>query len=89
MSSIPIALTIAGSGSGGGAGIQAGLKSFSANRVYGASVLTALTAQNTRGVTAIYDVPPQFIKDQMDAVFSDNFLAGEIKRFTKKVDATG
>ncbi|MCV0426993.1 MAG: bifunctional hydroxymethylpyrimidine kinase/phosphomethylpyrimidine kinase [Roseibium sp.] len=66
-----IALTIAGSDSGGGAGIQADLKSFSANGVYGASVLTALTAQNTLGVTAIHDVPPDFVRAQMDAVYSD------------------
>ncbi len=71
MKSIPIALTIAGSDSGGGAGIQADLKSFSANRVYGASVITALTAQNTMGVTGIHDVPPEFIIEQIDAVFSD------------------
>ncbi|MBS8260238.1 bifunctional hydroxymethylpyrimidine kinase/phosphomethylpyrimidine kinase [Roseibium polysiphoniae] len=66
-----IAVTIAGSDSGGGAGIQADLKSFSANGVYGASVLTALTAQNTLGVTGIQDVAPDFIRAQMDAVFSD------------------
>ncbi len=66
-----IALTIAGSDSGGGAGIQADLKTFSALGVYGASVLTALTAQNTLGVSAIHDVPTDFIKAQMDAVFSD------------------
>ena len=66
-----IAVTIAGSDSGGGAGIQADLKSFSANGVYGASVLTALTAQNTLGVTAIHDVPTDFIRAQMDAVYSD------------------
>jgi len=66
-----IALTIAGSDSGGGAGIQADLKTFSACGVYGASVLTALTAQNTLGVTAIHDVPVDFIKAQMNAVFSD------------------
>ncbi len=66
-----IAVTIAGSDSGGGAGIQADLKTFSALGVYGASVLTALTAQNTRGVTAIHDVPPDFIRAQIDAVFSD------------------
>lgn len=71
MSKIPIALTIAGSDSGGGAGIQADLKSFSANRVYGASVLTALTAQNTLGVTGVHDVPVDFITAQMDSVFSD------------------
>ncbi|AVT78047.1 hydroxymethylpyrimidine/phosphomethylpyrimidine kinase [Rhodopseudomonas palustris] len=72
---IPIALTIAGSDSGGGAGIQADLKSFSANRVYGASVITALTAQNTRGVTAIHDVPAAFVTAQIDAVFSDLAVA--------------
>ncbi len=66
-----IAVTVAGSDSGGGAGIQADLKTFSALGVYGASVLTALTAQNTRGVTAIHDVPTEFIRAQMDAVFSD------------------
>jgi hydroxymethylpyrimidine/phosphomethylpyrimidine kinase len=67
----PIALTIAGSDSGGGAGIQADLKTFSALGVYGASVITALTAQNTKGVTAIHDVPPDFVTAQIDAVFSD------------------
>lgn len=71
MSNIPIVLTIAGSDSGGGAGIQADLKSFAANRTYGASVITALTAQNTKGVTAIHDVPSDFITAQLDAVFSD------------------
>ncbi|ETR76499.1 phosphomethylpyrimidine kinase [Afipia sp. P52-10] len=68
---IPIALTIAGSDSGGGAGIQADLKTFSALGVYGASVITALTAQNTLGVTGIHDTPPDFITAQLDAVFSD------------------
>ena len=66
-----IAVTIAGSDSGGGAGIQADLKTFSALGVYGASVLTALTAQNTLGVSAIHDVPPDFVAAQIDAVFSD------------------
>jgi hydroxymethylpyrimidine/phosphomethylpyrimidine kinase len=66
-----IALTIAGSDSGGGAGIQADLKTFSALGVYGASVITALTAQNTKGVSAIHDAPPEFIGAQIDAVFSD------------------
>jgi len=67
----PIAVTIAGSDSGGGAGIQADLKTFSALGVYGASVITALTAQNTKGVTGIHDVPPDFVTAQIDAVFSD------------------
>jgi len=67
----PIAVTIAGSDSSGGAGIQADLKTFSALGVYGASVITALTAQNTRGVSAIHDVPPDFIAAKIDAVFSD------------------
>jgi len=69
--STPIAVTMAGSDSGGGAGIQADLKTFSALGVYGASVITALTAQNTRGVTGIHDVPPAFIAAQIDAVLSD------------------
>ncbi|MGI6246373.1 MAG: bifunctional hydroxymethylpyrimidine kinase/phosphomethylpyrimidine kinase [Pseudochelatococcus sp.] len=67
----PIAVTIAGSDSGGGAGIQADLKTFSALGVYGASVIAALTAQNTLGVTGIHDVPPDFVTAQIDAVFSD------------------
>jgi hydroxymethylpyrimidine/phosphomethylpyrimidine kinase len=67
----PIALTIAGSDSGGGAGIQADLKTFSALGVYGASVIAALTAQNTRGVSGIFAVAPEFIAAQMDAVYSD------------------
>ncbi len=71
MSFPPIALTIAGSDSGGGAGVQADLKTFSALDVYGASVITALTAQNTLGVTAIYEVTPEFIAQQIDTVCSD------------------
>ncbi len=71
----PIALTIAGSDSSGGAGIQADLKTFSALGVYGATVLTALTAQNTQGVAAIHDVPSDFIAAQIDAVFSDLDIA--------------
>jgi hydroxymethylpyrimidine/phosphomethylpyrimidine kinase len=67
----PIALTIAGSDSSGGAGIQADLKTFSALGVYGASVVAALTAQNTKGVTGIHDVPAAFITAQIDAVFGD------------------
>jgi hydroxymethylpyrimidine/phosphomethylpyrimidine kinase len=68
---IPIALTIAGSDSSGGAGIQADLKSFAALGVYGASVITALTAQNTRGVTGIHQAPADFVTAQIDAVFAD------------------
>lgn len=64
-------LTIAGSDSGGGAGIQADLKTIAANRCYGMSVITALTAQNTLGVTAIHAVPVDFVAAQMDAVLSD------------------
>lgn len=64
-------LTIAGSDSGGGAGIQADLKAISARGAYGLSVITALTAQNTQAVTAIHDVPPAMIVAQLDAVFAD------------------
>jgi hydroxymethylpyrimidine/phosphomethylpyrimidine kinase len=67
----PVALTIAGSDSSGGAGIQADLKTFAALGVYGASVITALTAQNTLGVTGIHLVPADFVTAQIDAVFSD------------------
>ena len=74
----PIAVTIAGSDSGGGAGVQADLKTFSALGVYGASVIAALTAQNTKGVTAIHQVPPAFLAAQMDAVFSD-LAVGAVK----------
>ena len=68
---IPVALTIAGSDSGGGAGIQADLKTFTAFDVYGASVVTALTAQNTRGVRGIAAVEPAFVAAQLDAVLDD------------------
>ena len=74
----PIAVTIAGSDSSGGAGIQADLKTFSALGVYGASVIAALTAQNTEGVAAIHEVPPAFVAAQMDAVFSD-LAVGAVK----------
>jgi hydroxymethylpyrimidine/phosphomethylpyrimidine kinase len=67
----PIALTIAGSDSSGGAGIQADLKTFTAFGVYGASVITALTAQNTQGVSAVEAVSPAFVAAQIDAVLSD------------------
>lgn len=72
------ALTIAGSDSGGGAGIQADLKTFSALGVYGASAITAVTAQNTRAVTAVEMVPPAMIRAQMDAVFGD-LVIGAVK----------
>ncbi|MBI5321003.1 bifunctional hydroxymethylpyrimidine kinase/phosphomethylpyrimidine kinase [Bradyrhizobium sp.] len=74
----PIALTIAGSDSSGGAGIQADLKTFAALGVYGASVITALTAQNTQGVTAIHQVPAEFVTAEIDAVFSD-LAVGAVK----------
>lgn len=67
----PNVLTIAGSDSGGGAGIQADIKAMSANGVYAASVITAVTAQNTQGVTAIHDIPVDVIAAQIDAVLSD------------------
>ncbi len=67
----PTALTIAGSDSGGGAGIQADLKTFQARGVYGASVLTALTAQNTVGVQGVLPIAPEFIRRQLDSVFED------------------
>lgn len=65
------ALTIAGSDSGGGAGIQADLKTFAALGVYGMSVLTSITAQNTVGVQGIYDLPPEFVGLQIDSVLTD------------------
>ncbi|MDX6807037.1 bifunctional hydroxymethylpyrimidine kinase/phosphomethylpyrimidine kinase [Terrihabitans rhizophilus] len=68
---INIALTIAGTDPTGGAGVQADLKTFSAFRVYGASVITALVAQNTQGVRAIHDVPTAFIAEQIASVFDD------------------
>lgn len=67
----PIALTIAGSDSGGGAGVQADIKAISANGVYGASVITAVTAQNTTAVTAVHEVPAVVVAAQIDAVLSD------------------
>ena len=73
-----VALTIAGSDSSGGAGIQADLKTFAALGVYGASAITALTAQNTRGVSGIHPVPPEFVVEQIDAVFRD-LAVGAVK----------
>jgi hydroxymethylpyrimidine/phosphomethylpyrimidine kinase len=82
-----IALTIAGSDSGGGAGIQADLKTFEAFDVYGMSVITALTAQNTYSVTGIYPVTPEFVKLQIETVFED-IVPGAVKTgmlFTKEI----
>ena len=68
---IHTALTIAGSDSGGGAGIQADLKAFAAARVHGTTAIVALTAQNTTGVTAVHEVPPAFVRAQLDAIAED------------------
>lgn len=75
---IPCALTIAGSDSSGGAGIQADLKTFSALGVHGLVVLTSITAQNTRGVQEIFDLPPKFVRRQLDSVAQD-FEIGWVK----------
>ena len=69
--SVPICLTIAGSDSGGGAGIQADLKAFAAAGCHGTSAIVALTAQNTTGVTAVHEVPPEFIREQLEAIWED------------------
>ena len=71
MAHIPHVLSIAGSDPSGGAGIQADLKTFAAFRTYGMAVVTSLTAQNTKGVTGIHDVPPDFVRAQLAAVFED------------------
>jgi hydroxymethylpyrimidine/phosphomethylpyrimidine kinase len=68
---VPRCLTIAGSDSGGGAGIQADLRAFAVAGCYGMSAIVALTAQNTRGVTAVHEAPPDFVRAQLDAVFDD------------------
>ena len=68
---MPVALTVAGSDSGGGAGVQADLKTFQELDVFGMSVLTALTAQNTLGVHGVHEVPPEFVTQQLDVVLSD------------------
>lgn len=73
MTQVATALTIAGSDCSGGAGIQADLKTMEAHGVYGMSALTALTAQNTLGVTAIHSIPPDFLAAQLDAIFTDIF----------------
>src|SRR2546423_2450889 len=69
--SVKRCLTIAGSDSGGGAGIQADLKAFAAAGCHGMSAIVALTAQNTLGVTGVHEVPPEFVTAQLEAVFSD------------------
>ncbi len=74
----PLALTIAGSDSGGGAGLQADIKAMEANGVFAASVVTAVTAQNTRAVTAAFDLPLDIIEAQLDAV-ADDFAFGAVK----------
>jgi hydroxymethylpyrimidine/phosphomethylpyrimidine kinase len=68
---VPRALTIAGSDSGGGAGVQADLKAFAAAGCFGTSAIAALTAQNTTGVTAVHEVPPAFVRSQLEAVLGD------------------
>lgn len=70
-STLPAVLTIAGSDSSGGAGIQADIKTMQANGVYGMSAITALTAQNTTGVTSIMNASADFLRDEIDAVFED------------------
>src|SRR3954451_8968821 len=67
----PRCLTIAGSDSGGGAGIQADLKAFAAAGCFGTTAIVALTAQNTLGVSAVQELPPGFVQEQLEAVFSD------------------
>src|SRR6266545_977921 len=70
-SPVPRCLTIAGSDSGGGAGIQADLKAFAAAGCHGSTAIVALTAQNTAGVTDVLEVPPEFVRAQLEAVYSD------------------
>jgi hydroxymethylpyrimidine/phosphomethylpyrimidine kinase len=71
MGVMPTALTIAGSDSGGGAGIQADLKTFAAIGVFGTSAITSVTAQNTIGVQGVHDLPPEFVGRQIDSVLED------------------
>src|SRR5215213_4739398 len=85
-------LTIAGSDSGGGAGIQADLKTFAAHGLHGLSAIAALTAQHTRGVTAVHVPPVDFLRAQIDACF-DDFLIGAVKlgmlAYTQLIDECG
>src|SRR3990170_3478383 len=69
--SVPRCLTIAGSDSGGGAGVQPPLKAFAPAGCHGTTAIVALTAQNTVGVTAVHELPPEFVRAQLEAVFSD------------------
>ena len=69
--SLPVALTIAGSDSGGGAGIQADLKTFAAIGVHGCTAITCLTAQNPKGVSGVHAAPAAFVRAQIDAVFAE------------------
>ena len=98
-SKIPRALTIAGSDPSGGAGIQADLKTFTSLNVYGQSVITSLTAQNTLGVSYVYDLPEEFVESQIDSVMEDigcdaakiGMLSnsGIVKAVSKKLDFYG
>lgn len=83
------ALTIAGSDSSGGAGIQADLKTMTANGVFGMSAVTSITAQNTTGVSGIYDVSPEALTAQLDAVFTDIFPDSVKRGRVYAVDAFG
>ena len=74
----PVALTIAGSDSGGGAGIQADIKTFSSLGVFGASAITAITAQNTQGVRGIQAISPEILRGQIEAILED-FIVDAIK----------
>ncbi|MBS3782094.1 MAG: bifunctional hydroxymethylpyrimidine kinase/phosphomethylpyrimidine kinase, partial [Candidatus Thermoplasmatota archaeon] len=71
MKKIPVAMTIAGSDSGGGAGIEADLKTFAAFDVYGTAAITSVTAQNTKEVRAVHDIPAEIVSEQIDAVLED------------------
>jgi hydroxymethylpyrimidine/phosphomethylpyrimidine kinase len=88
--SMPTALTIAGSDSGGGAGIQADLKTFAALGVYGTTAITAITAQNTREVTAIFELPPEIVVAQIESIVTDigaNAVKTGMMRSARLVDA--
>ena len=75
----PIALTIAGSDSGGGAGVQADLKTFHARGVHGLSAITAITSQNTRGVSAVHAVPLTHLRSQLAALFDEDMLGDDLE----------